>query len=821
MFFAFLVESSIQISTAADHDGQVRPYREVWEIPAPVPNSQMPMQRGNSFLSLNDAPEADLPLEVAFTPDGSTAVIVHWNSDNVTFFNVNTRAVTHTVAVGDFPVHVAVSPNGQYAVTPNVFGNSVSIIDIATHAEIAEVPITGQQPYRVAITSDSQYAIVGVINDAISSSFSVVDLAAQTEVRTFPSVSQGAIGFFGDTESGITGPLFTKFALTPNGSLIVLPNRGGTDVRLYDVASGTQIAAIATAALPTAVDISADSTTAVISHEGAAQRVSEIDLPTQTRTGDFATGTSLSEQVIRITPDKSHAIAAISNNVIFVDLNSGLVDATLSTGVVGDIEISWNGQWAFVSNFTSRVIDIASRTIVASLSAAACVESAASPVNGKVVALNSRFREDIHVYTLNGAASTFDGLSSTGEAPEADATRVVAISADGHTLIANNNVSRNIAIVDLPQRTVRAYVDTGDRPQGAAITPDGAYAVIANTDANTVSIIDLASGTRVANLNVFTRPVHIRISADSQTAYVLSVAGTDMIHFIRLSGATSSVLGTAIAGQTGSAFGYAYTEVSGIELNPNGSLLAVCASFDDNLKLIDTATRATIANVTVGDFPIRVAFSPDGTRAYVTNAFSNNLSVVNINGGASSVLATVPLGAMPLIVNPDPAGQFVYVGVQGSGVGGLRVLSTTTNSIVATVPFGGDTGPRDAFLSPSDSILYVAANSGEWIRVNAAGAATTIIDRTPMESTPSDMAFAEPLHIAAAALPVPDGIDFLLPATCTGDLDNDGDVDIADLAVLLSQFGSAGPGISGDLDADGDVDISDLALMLSVFGTTC
>lgn len=59
--------------------------------------------------------------------------------------------------------------------------------------------------------------------------------------------------------------------------------------------------------------------------------------------------------------------------------------------------------------------------------------------------------------------------------------------------------------------------------------------------------------------------------------------------------------------------------------------------------------------------------------------------------------------------------------------------------------------------------------------------------------------------------------------TCPGDLDGDGDVDIADLTILLSNFGAMGNLLSsqGDLDSDGDVDISDLTAMLGYFGSMC
>ncbi|MBW7904396.1 MAG: hypothetical protein LC135_12315 [Phycisphaerae bacterium] len=54
---------------------------------------------------------------------------------------------------------------------------------------------------------------------------------------------------------------------------------------------------------------------------------------------------------------------------------------------------------------------------------------------------------------------------------------------------------------------------------------------------------------------------------------------------------------------------------------------------------------------------------------------------------------------------------------------------------------------------------------------------------------------------------------------CPGDIDGDGDVDQADLGILLANYGqSVPPGTSGDLDGDGDVDQSDLGVLLASFG---
>ncbi len=58
---------------------------------------------------------------------------------------------------------------------------------------------------------------------------------------------------------------------------------------------------------------------------------------------------------------------------------------------------------------------------------------------------------------------------------------------------------------------------------------------------------------------------------------------------------------------------------------------------------------------------------------------------------------------------------------------------------------------------------------------------------------------------------------------CYGDLDGDNDIDLADLAQLLANYGTTSGAVyeDGDLDVDGDVDLADLAGLLAVYGTVC
>ncbi len=56
---------------------------------------------------------------------------------------------------------------------------------------------------------------------------------------------------------------------------------------------------------------------------------------------------------------------------------------------------------------------------------------------------------------------------------------------------------------------------------------------------------------------------------------------------------------------------------------------------------------------------------------------------------------------------------------------------------------------------------------------------------------------------------------------CPEDLNNDGVIDLSDLSILLTHFGSTGGPADGDINGDGNIDLIDLSMMLTVFGTTC
>jgi hypothetical protein len=72
----------------------------------------------------------------------------------------------------------------------------------------------------------------------------------------------------------------------------------------------------------------------------------------------------------------------------------------------------------------------------------------------------------------------------------------------------------------------------------------------------------------------------------------------------------------------------------------------------------------------------------------------------------------------------------------------------------------------------------------------------------------------------AVANSLSDNVSVLLNQLgCVGDLDGDGDTDLADLGILLADFGCAPPGpCAGDINGDGRTRLADLEILLADFG---
>ena len=151
-----------------------------------------------------------------------------------------------------------------------------------------------------------------------------------------------------------------------------------------------------------------------------------------------------------------------------------------------------------------------------------------------------------------------------------------------------------------------------------------------------------------------------------------------------------------------------------VALSPNGSRAYVLNGGDDTVTVIDTATNTAIATIPVGNFTYAVAVSPLGDKVYATNIDDRTISV--IDAASNTELTTIPFDGYPYAVAVSANGSRLYVTSREDG--SISVFDTASNTVIDTLDVGDDQ-VADVALSPVDSRIYVA---------NTFDATITVID---------------------------------------------------------------------------------------------
>lgn len=140
-----------------------------------------------------------------------------------------------------------------------------------------------------------------------------------------------------------------------------------------------------------------------------------------------------------------------------------------------------------------------------------------------------------------------------------------------------------------------------------------------------------------------------------------------------------------------------------------GGYAYIANSGPGTVTVIDVTTQQEVATVTVGDGPLNVSVSPDGSRVYISNSSSNSLSV--IDAATNKVTATIPVAASPEGVCVSPDGTKVYLGDNTN----LLVIDPKSNVITASIPIGQY--PDVMAVSPDGDRLYVTNNYVDSVKV--------------------------------------------------------------------------------------------------------
>ncbi|MBA7473750.1 hypothetical protein ES707_09094 [subsurface metagenome] len=190
---------------------------------------------------------------------------------------------------------------------------------------------------------------------------------------------------------------------------------------------------------------------------------------------------------------------------------------------------------------------------------------------------------------------------------------------------------------------------------------------VAEATAKQVAVFDIA-GNRVTKVfSLPEQPNGLALAPDGLRLYVTAAAPNGRIHVVNLK--TGRVSYMLTAGHTPNA----------PVVSPDGKTLYVCNRFNNNVAVIELASKKTLAKIAVPREPVAAAITPDGKLLFVANLL------------------------------PAGAADRDYVAAE------VSVIDTTGNKVIATIQLpNGSTGLRGICVSPDGKHTYVTHILGRY-----------------------------------------------------------------------------------------------------------
>ncbi|MBJ7599256.1 bifunctional YncE family protein/alkaline phosphatase family protein [Candidatus Nephthysia bennettiae] len=199
----------------------------------------------------------------------------------------------------------------------------------------------------------------------------------------------------------------------------------------------------------------------------------------------------------------------------------------------------------------------------------------------------------------------------------------LSVSPDGSRLAVANNLAGSVDLVDLRSRRVVASVPAGGYPYAALFSRDGARVYVSNWGDATVSVIDVASASVIATIDVGQHPnAMLWLSAER---LAVADANSDAVSLVD----TRSNHEVARVSMRPYANAPSGSSPQGLEASADGTRLYVADAGSDEISVVqlpaaasDTGARV-LGRIPTAWYPTSVTLSKDGSRLYVTNAKGN------------------------------------------------------------------------------------------------------------------------------------------------------------------------------------------------------
>jgi YVTN family beta-propeller protein len=196
-----------------------------------------------------------------------------------------------------------------------------------------------------------------------------------------------------------------------------------------------------------------------------------------------------------------------------------------------------------------------------------------------------------------------------------------------------NSNTNNVSVLNPDLSAAAPNIGVGSQPVAAALNADGSLLFVINRGDNTMSVIDTPTNAVVGTLPVGAQPTAIAFDRSLRRLYVVNNGDHSLSIFRADSGAPTLLKQLTLTG-TGSV---AITALA------NGTRVYVANMASNNVSVIDTASNTETRTIAVGTSPVSITSGGGSLRVLVANSGSNNIT--DIQTSNDTVIATLSASA--------------------------------------------------------------------------------------------------------------------------------------------------------------------------------
>ncbi len=217
---------------------------------------------------------------------------------------------------------------------------------------------------------------------------------------------------------------------------------------------------------------------------------------------------------------------------------------------------------------------------------------------------------------------------AVGHGPEG-----IGISPSGDRVAACVEDDNWVTLVDTRSLEVVKHIPVkGKNPEHCVFSPDGRWLLASNENSNDVDVIDLKVGASLGTVKSSGHPRGMAFLPGTTTAYVAAETANavDVLDVIARKLVRS--IPTAL-------------RAAGAVASPDGKFVYIANGGAGSVSVIDVAANKSVAEIPVGKRPWNMAVTHDGRKLYVANGRSNSVSVIDT--AARKVVKEIAVGELP------------------------------------------------------------------------------------------------------------------------------------------------------------------------------